>query len=157
MELRLHLARTAGLSLKCPRLPVALGSLRNPPGQVSAPQSQTRRCAALPARQTPRAAPRPSLPRVPPARAGWSRPERCPPRPRSHPGRAPTCPAGPRPAHLVPPPGLLLLPPAPALTPALGRAAAAASPAGPPAAAAALAASREPAARGGGGGGERNP
>lgn len=33
MELRLHLARTAGLSLKCPRLPVARGSLRNPPGQ----------------------------------------------------------------------------------------------------------------------------
>lgn len=125
--------------------------------QVSAPQSQTRRCAALPAGQILRAVPRPSLPRVLPARAGWSRPERCAPRLRSHPGRVPTCPAGPCPAHLVRPPGLLLPPPPPALTPALGRAAAAASPVGPPAAAAALAASREPVARGGGGGGERNP
>lgn len=97
--------------------------------------------------------PRPGRGASPPAApAAASRPFPVLPRP---PGRA-GCPGGPAAprhppaqlrAHLVPPPGPLLPPPALALTPALGRAAAA-SPAGPPAAAAALAASREPAARG---------
>ncbi|XP_062370864.1 basic proline-rich protein-like [Cinclus cinclus] len=123
--------------------------------QVSAPQRQTRLCAALPARSDPAGCAPSVAPPCAPS-AGGLVPAGALPAPVPLPSRARThLPRGPAPfpAHLV----LLLPPPAPALTPALGRAAAAASPAGPPAAAAALAASREPAARGGGGGGERNP
>lgn len=119
MELRLHPARPAGLSPKCPWLPVALAFLHPPKSPLAGgsaplafctPKARPRRCTAgsLPSLLAAGANPAgcaPSLPHAPPARAGWTRRERCPPGadpdpgpgPSPAPGHAPTCPAGPAP------------------------------------------------------------
>lgn len=104
MELRLHLAWPAGLSLKCPQLPVALGSLRTPPGQGLCfsrfLHPKARPGAALPALQTPRSVPvrrSPVCPRRGRAALAGSA-ARPGPIPGSHPGRARThLPRGPAP------------------------------------------------------------